>query len=884
MIKHLQRHGPGKDIVFEFPKFESVEFQYYTAENSIRFFLCLDGLSFDSRLTPFASWHLAVIQNLGARGYSVALINSFEFQSSRVCYETCFFVSFMIIEHVLTRITNQVFAFMLPASLGSDKARLAEPTPFYSKEITQITTLELKAGVFGTCWSPWDNGTPLSARDTVSLTGVCNVLLNDSSDAMKSCAAAYLLHLSELKQCSLSDRPCAVALLDSAQQKDFDAFFSSLADICIAAIRTLPGQEKWDIFDLFDTRMTRQIFMNLSKFSITSAHSQETGKFAKRVRVLTGVDISGYLPTIYSSDLPKLTAPQSLSNNVTKSVMPFKHPVLDEYLEPVRVIAIDSSKSQDFSKIFRELVHWRNAKKTLDPKKPLPSIGFFAHKRNQKLMADTIAYSASLTNAAGKIITPETIVAGLKIGATVGKKRTYVPRGGSSKPAQLDLRPKKKNDSGKSGKDSAREAVQRIQKGKLDSKAKDVLGFWDKRCREIQDEKSVDSRIAKATSYFNDLSKDTSDLIGAEVLLYVCHNLVSAIQSEGQQRKGEFQLTLFAKLWSVMLEAGKLQHSAESLHVFKKLSSALKMPVTATESKNDALVGRKLPFSSNIADFQLPLPPLEFQLEHCGPFLERSFDPMPDARVPNFTPDAWQRKVLDAIDADKSLFVVAPTSAGKTFISFYAMKRVLQFNDDGVLVYVAPTKALVNQIAAEIQARFSKSYHHDGRSVWGIHTRDYRVNNATGCQVLVTVPHILQIMLLTPPNAENANSWSRRVKRIIFDEVHCIGQADDGVIWEQLLLLAPCPIIALSATVGNPVAFMQWLEASEKAKGHEMEMIIHSARYSDLRKFMYSPSKSGVAFKGLSPAEGIATPGLDEANVERQSFNFIHPIASITNR
>jgi hypothetical protein len=171
--------------------------------------------------------------------------------------------------------------------------------------------------------------------------------------------------------------------------------------------------------------------------------------------------------------------------------------------------------------------------------------------------------------------------------------------------------------------------------------------------------------------------------------------------------------------------------------------------------------------------------------------------------------------------------------------------------------------------------RFSKKFNSAGKGVWAIHTRDYRVNNSTGCQILVTVPHILQIMLLSPSNAK---SWAPRVRKIIFDEIHSIGNAEDGVVWEQLLLLAPCPIIALSATVGNPEHFNEWLAETQKASGSDIKMIQHSTRYSDLRKYMFEPPKV-FKFKGLGNSFGVGL-GLDGL----PGLKAFHPVASLVDK
>ncbi|KAG6377308.1 hypothetical protein JVT61DRAFT_15097 [Boletus reticuloceps] len=257
--------------------------------------------------------------------------------------------------------------------------------------------------------------------------------------------------------------------------------------------------------------------------------------------------------------------------------------------------------------------------------------------------------------------------------------------------------------------------------------------------------------------------------------------------------------------------------------------------------------------------------PIEWQLRVFGEYMDRSMDSQVDPRV-SFKPDAWQRQVLDAIDENRSLLVVAPTSAGKTFISYYAMEKVLRGSNEGVIVYVAPTKALVSQVAAEIYARFSKDL--KGRSCWAIHTRDYRIHDPQNCQILVTVPEMLAIMMLSPPLAK---VWAPRVKYIILDEIHTIGQQEGGSVWEQILLLAPCPIIGLSATVGAPEKFNTWLEAVQKAGGFQHTFVRHPHRYSHLRKFFYN-----IHDKPSSTFDSIAT------YKSSGRMRHLHPIAMLT--
>ena len=233
-----------------------------------------------------------------------------------------------------------------------------------------------------------------------------------------------------------------------------------------------------------------------------------------------------------------------------------------------------------------------------------------------------------------------------------------------------------------------------------------------------------------------------------------------------------------------------------------------------------------------------------FQLVHLSAELDRPSGTQADKRV-MFKPDYWQKELLDIVDNNESALVCAPTASGKTFICYYAMEKILRSSNDKVAVYVAPSKALMNQVDAEIYARFrSKTYPAtDHFHLGGDLEKDYQ-HNPFNCQVLVTVPAMLEQLLLDPTMQE----WVRRIEYVIFDEVHCMGEsADEAAIWEHALQLIPCPFLAMSATVGNPSKFHGWLDSvAAIKKGPKVHLIEYKERYNDLQKLAFAASDSAL--------------------------------------
>ncbi|KAM4708141.1 putative ATP-dependent RNA helicase DDX60 isoform 2-T2 [Discoglossus pictus] len=290
-----------------------------------------------------------------------------------------------------------------------------------------------------------------------------------------------------------------------------------------------------------------------------------------------------------------------------------------------------------------------------------------------------------------------------------------------------------------------------------------------------------------------------------------------------------------------MLQKDDLQRIAKYLSSlgFENLASSLKSKVGSIGDMKEE------------SELSVGVGSTRFQMKYMGHYLLRDERTDPDPRVQHFIPDTWQRELLDVVDNNESAVIVAPTSSGKTYASYYCMEKILKQSNTAIVVYVAPTK------------------------------------------VLVTVPQCLEILLLAPHRQE----WVKRIKYVIFDEIHCLGGEIGAEVWEHLLVMIRCPFLALSATISNPEHLTAWLQSVKhywqhrdkiiessnslecikkrgknknmktEKKSYRVRLVSYEKRYNDLEKYVCSLRGSEIDFEHYHPCAALTIDHMEKYGI-----------------
>lgn len=168
----------------------------------------------------------------------------------------------------------------------------------------------------------------------------------------------------------------------------------------------------------------------------------------------------------------------------------------------------------------------------------------------------------------------------------------------------------------------------------------------------------------------------------------------------------------------------------------------------------------------------------------------------------------------------RAVVVNLPTSSGKTFIAEFRILQALnQFDDEkGWIAYLAPTRALVNQVATRLRRDFAPLNINIEKvspalEVDGLEASLLTDNqDATQFRVLVTTPEKLDLML--------RSGWEETIGRpltlVVVDEAHNLAQPGRGIKLELLLatINRECryaQFLLLTPFIRNAAEIARWL-------------------------------------------------------------------------
>lgn len=569
----------------------------------------------------------------------------------------------------------------------------------------------------------------MNAVETLNILALANLVHSadtpDDKDGVLKIATAYILHTVLLSRLSLSQRH--LANVQCEQGGDIvEGFFEKLGGAFLALFRDeqvtrLIRESEESIGDLVDGRLFWHILATCADEGVAK-HFEELPSEIKHhfhfliatLQSIAGVEIP---PLTHQSGLQVTFSPPPSTPKEGLSVLPFSDPVFAPHLASFK-LETDSTpiNSTRYEKALYETSLSGTAMRKLkrgktgpaETYKPSEKKKWWQLKGDQMYQADMLRYAMSLAGTGGVGLAPERIItasgnqrkaldsssaAPLPVASASGKKA--VPAKNANAKTPVAKAPVKGGKSSKAAEIIAANAA--VKAAKAEKKAPDVWRqFYNS---EVQSCRSDRAKVVVLTEF---IQRCTDENFSVEARLIKSTFLFNIWREEycsakERLREGYEIIALFFSEGARILASPALskQIKAHLDALFTALGFLpLSLPAGSPTLPSKAITVTPPQVPAANLNTKVGMSLMEFQLRYCGPYMDRNLESREDSRV-RFKPDRWQVEVLDALDADKSVFVVAPTSAGKTFIAYYAMEKAIRNSDDDILVYVAPTKALV---------------------------------------------------------------------------------------------------------------------------------------------------------------------------------------------
>ena len=639
--------------------------------------------------------------------YNVALINGLEWADTKVVCAIAIRISSLTRSKVLSMVVEGGRR----ASLGLEYEKLI-PRLSDCSDHKDIASLEQAMAAFELsgereailrvrncqCRSSElaDSGRPFTEREILTLITLAQMLKDDP--ALEDLSTHFLCHTALIRLLPLSNRRQPAQRSSGEKHsrlQSFMAIFSRISSTLISSGAWAKAMENkivpCDISDLIDGRLFEAVSMDGSQWRYPAPITPIFENLAHILCTLSGIHLK--LPTNLRNATSHSNEVNGLASDAV-SILPFSNPVFDKHLTSINLCVVPSrSSDRQYGRIFQEVSHWHNAKRRLDSKQAqqIPTSAkdkLRSLKRDQRFMAEMQAYAASLTNAVGKALEPEIMT----VSDVRGSKPPFVKGSDGTGPGNKKLQGGKAQAHRKGASKKAMLEDIAANKAVKDSENEDkVFAAWRTMRINLESERSLQSKYYKISSYLRGLPGHKRRILEAEVqfhLLAILLDIFRALwKSTGALSPKEELFGVISLLWDTTRKIAMLDSLTITIAgSLKKIITALQLPDPGIRT---VTLDRRLAYDPGLLipkdnEFAIDIDDREFQLLHCGPYMDRNLDSAPDSRVP-FQPDGWQRQVLDDLDAQKSVFVVAPTSAGKTFISFYAMEKILRGNDEDVL-------------------------------------------------------------------------------------------------------------------------------------------------------------------------------------------------------